>query len=117
MGATDASLTVMIGICRSPKEEHFVWRPPVGNSTAKRLLRDDNPIGYLTINNLELVVYVAHLHLFVPLMALLYHTATKVENTASESWASIVSVSSATAVGPLLRAAAWIIRQKKHMRY
>ena len=30
---------------------------------------DSNPYGYLTINDLEIAVYVAHLHLFAPKMA------------------------------------------------
>ena len=59
----------------------FVWMLPVGRTTSQRLLSDYNPDGNLTINDLDLVSYVVHLHIFVPLMVPLDLTATKVYNT------------------------------------
>ena len=35
-----------------------------GKNTDKMLLTDDNTSGYLTINNTEISVYIAHLHIF-----------------------------------------------------
>ena len=76
-------------------------------------LTDTNPTEFLTINNLEMAAYIAHLHLFAPRMAPLEHISTRVDNTAAEIWARRGSVSTATAIGPLLREAAWITRQSK----
>ena len=46
-------------------------------------------------------------------MAPLEHISPKLDNTATESWVIRGSVSSATAVGPLLRETVWICRQKQ----
>ena len=46
-------------------------------------------------------------------MATLEHIYTGVDNTSAESWARRGSVSTATAIGPLLQEAAWITRQAK----
>ena len=43
----------------------------------------------------------------------LEHITTGVDNTAAEIWACFGSFSTATAIGPLLREAAWIMRQAK----
>ena len=107
---TYSSLTVMGGICCSPKGEKVFWRLPVGKSTAWRLLSNDNLTVDLTIKDLELAAYMAHLHISVPLMVPLEHT-TKVDNAAAKSWASRGSVDSATSVGPLLIEDAWIYWQ------
>ena len=74
-------------------------------------MRDDNPTGDLTINDLETAVYVAHLHVFAPTTAQLQHIAIRLENYVAESWTRIVSIISTTTVGPLLREAVWIFRQ------
>ena len=74
-------------------------------------MRDDSPTGYLTINDLETAVYVAHLHVFAPTTAQLQHIAIRLENYVAESWTRIVSIISTTTVGPLLREAVWILRQ------
>ena len=50
----------------------------------KTLLTEDNSQGELTINNLELVVYVTHLHIFAPLMKPLENIGTKVDNTSAK---------------------------------
>ena len=97
----------MGGVYHSPSGE---W-----NSTAIRshILADENPQVFLTINDLELTAYIAHLNLFAPRMAPLEHKATGVEKKAADSWARRGSVSTATAISPLLREAAWITRQAK----
>ena len=51
--------------------------------------------------------------MFAPRMAPLEHISTGEDNTAAESWARQGSVSTATAIGPLLQEAAWITRQDK----
>ena len=71
-------------------------------STKYRLLTDNNPGGYLTPNESELAVYVAHLHLFAPNMSPLEYIRTMVDKTAPEGWECRNSVSSATAVGTIL---------------
>ena len=68
-------------VCRSPTEEWNVWRLAVDSATKRRLLTDANPGRELTINNLELAAYIAHLHLFEPRMAHLKHIRTLVYNT------------------------------------
>ena len=113
IGATDSSLTGMVGVCRSPNEDWHVWRLTFSTAIRAHILTDVNPNGFLTIKNLELAAYIVHLHLFAPSMAPLKHISTGVDNTATESWARQGSVSTATAIGPLLREAAWIICQAK----
>ena len=113
IGATDASLTGMGGVCYSPSGNWHVWRLTFSTSIRVHILTDENPNGFLTINDLELSAYIAHLHLFDPRMATLEHISTGVDNTAAESWARGGSVSTATAIGPLLREAAWITCQVK----
>ena len=77
-------------------------------SIQAHILIDENPNGFLTINDLELAAYISHLHLFAPHMAPLEHISTGVDNTAAEIWACRGSVSTATAIGPLLQESAWI---------
>ena len=55
--------------------------------------------------------------MFCPLMKPLYHIATKVDNTSAEGWAIRGSARSDTAVGPLLREAAWIGEQTQTHLY
>ena len=113
IGTTDASLTGMGGVCHSPNGDWHVWRLTFSTAIRANILTDKNPTGFLAINDLELAVYMAHLHLFDPRMATLENISTGVDNTATESWARRVSVSTATAIGPLLREAAWITLQAK----
>ena len=108
---TAASLQGKGGICSSRNVEHFVWRLPIRKSTDRRLLSDENPIEYLTIKDLKLAAYVAHLNIFSPLVALLDNISPKMENTVAESWARRSSVSSATFVSLLLIESAWICKQ------
>ena len=116
IGATDASLVGISRVCHSPSGEWHIWRLTFSTAIKANILTDDNPHGFLTINNLELAAYIAHLHLFAPRMAPLDHITTGIDNTGAESWARRGSVSTATAIGPLLREAAWITRQSKSMR-
>lgn len=75
----------------------------MGKTTPQRMLRDENLTGDLAINDLELAVYVVHLHIFAPLIGPLEHISTKVDNNVVKSWARRGSVSSANTVGHLLR--------------
>ena len=113
IGATDASLTGMGGVCYSPSGDWHVWWLTFSTVIRAHILTDENPNGYLTINDLELAAYIAHLHLLAPRMAPLEHISTGVDITAAESWARRGSVSIATAIAPLLQEAAWITRQAK----
>ena len=56
----------------------------MGARTSQILLTDENPWGKLTINNIKLAVYIAHLHIVAPLMNPLEKIANKVNNTAAE---------------------------------
>ena len=103
----------MGGVCHSPNGDWHVWRLTFSTAIRANIITDKNPTGFLAINDLELAAYIAHLHLFAPRMAPLEHISTGVENTVAESWARRGSVSTATAIGPLLREAAWITRQAK----
>ena len=103
----------MGGVCHSPTGDWHVWRLTFITAIRANILTDKNPAGFLTINNLELAAYIAHLHLFAPRMAPLEHISTGEDNTATESWARRGSVSTATAIDPLLRESAWVTRQAK----
>ena len=117
IGATDVSFTGTVGVCHSPSGEWHIWRLTFGTAIQAHILTDENPQGFLTINDLDLAAYIAHLHLFAPHMAPLEPTATGVDNTAAESWARCGSFSTATATAtaivPLLQESAWITRQAK----
>ena len=113
IGATGAFLTGIGGVCYNPSGEWHVWRLTFSTAIRANILANKNPQGFLTINDLELAAYISHLHIFSPRMAPLEHIETGVDNTATESWARHGSVSNATAMGPLLRKAAWITRQAK----
>ena len=103
----------MGGVCYSPHGDWHVWRLIFSTAIRAHILTDDNPNGFLTINDLELAAYISHMHLFAPRMAPLEHISTGVDNTTAEIWARRVSISTATAIFPLLREAAWITRQAK----
>ena len=62
---------------------------------------------------MDIATYVAHLHIFSPLVAPFDHITTKADTTATESWAQRVIVISATAVGPLLIESAWNFKKTK----
>ena len=113
IGATDAYFTGMGGVCYSPSREWHVWWIAFSTTIRSHILTNKNPKGTLTINDLDLAAYIAHLHIFAPCMAPLEHIATGVDNIAAESWARPGSVSNSTAIAPLLREAAWIMRQDK----
>ena len=92
----------MGGVCRSPNGDWHVWRLTFSTTIRAHILTDANPTGFLTINDLELAAYIAHLHLFAPRMAPLEHISIGVDNTATERWACRGSVSTATTISPLL---------------
>ena len=64
-----------------------------------------------------MLTIIAHLHISPLLMATLEHIETGVDNKSAEIWAQRGSVSTTTAIGPLLREAAWITRQAKIHAY
>ena len=78
-GATNSYLTVMGVFCHIPSGQKFVCRIPVGSNNNHWLIRNDNSDSDLTISDLDLEAYVAHLHIFAPIMALMKHIATKVD--------------------------------------
>ena len=78
----------------------------MGKTTPQRILRDENLTGDLAINDLDLAVYVVHLHIFAPLIAPLEQISTKVDNNVVKCWARRGSISSANTVGHLLRESA-----------
>ena len=76
----------MGGVCRSPNGDWHVWKLPFSTAIRAHIPMDANPTRFLTINDLELAAYIAHLHLFAPCMAPLENIYTGVDNTATESW-------------------------------
>ena len=76
-------------------------------------MNKDNPTEDFTINDLDLLAYMAHLHIFASLMAPLDNISTNVDTTMEESWKMIGSVSSKTMMGPILREAACIYWKTK----
>ena len=113
IGAKYASLTSMGRVCYIPSGDWHVWQLTFSNAIRANILTDENPQGFLTINDLEMAAYIAHLHLFPPCMTPLYQIATGVDNTATEIWNRRGSVSIATAIVPLLHEAACIKCQEK----
>ena len=112
IGATDKSLEAMGGVCFIPTREWNFWRLAMDSYTKHHLLTDDNPGRYLTINDIELVAYVAHLHFFaLKIPPPLDHIHTPVDNMAAEGWAQRVIAIWSTSVEKLLREAVWITRQ------
>ena len=103
----------MVGIYYSLSGDWHVWRLTFSTAIRPHILTDENPNRFPTINYLELAAYIAHLHLFAPRMAPLEHISTGVDNTATDIWDRRGSVSTATAIGPLLQEAAWISCQAK----
>ena len=87
IGATDAPFTGMGGVCYIPSVKWHVWRLTFSTPIRASILADKNPQGFFTINDIELVVYITHLHIFSPCMAPLEHIATGFYNTAAERWA------------------------------
>ena len=85
IGATDTSLTGMGGVCYSPSGYWHVWWLTFITAIRANILTDENPNGFLTINDLELTAYIAQLNLLAPRMAPLEHISTGVDNTAAES--------------------------------
>ena len=77
MDATDDSLKGMTGFFQIPSRQWFVCRLLVITFTAHKLLTNKNPGGYPKINNIELLAYVVHLHIFSLLMATLDYIAKK----------------------------------------
>ena len=100
-------------VCHRPSWEWHVWRLTFSTVIKAHILTNENPQGFLTINDLELAEYITHLHLFASSMAPLEHITTGVDNTAVYIWDRWGSVSTTTAIGPLLRETAWIMRQAK----
>ena len=76
----------MGGVCHIPTGDWHIWRLTFSTAILANILTDKNPVGFLTINDLELAAYIAHLHLFALRMAPLEHI-----------------YSTATAIGPLIR--------------
>ena len=100
IGATDASLTGMGRVCHSPSGEWHVWWEKFSTAIQANILTNENPQGFLTINDLNLAVYIDQVHLFAARMAPLEHIVTGDDNTASDSWACRGSVSTATTIVP-----------------
>ena len=85
IGATDAFLIGMGGVCYSPSGEWHIWQLTYITTIRTNILTDENPKGFLTINDLEMAAYIAHLHFLAPRMKPLKHITTEVDNTAAES--------------------------------
>ena len=99
----DDSLEVMGGVCQNPSKQWVLYRLPVGKTTYKRIITEDNPRGDLTINNIEIASSFAHLYIFNQLMDPLEHISTNANKTVVEVWTKRGSVSSDTDAGLLQR--------------
>ena len=80
IGTTYDSLEGMRGICRILTVKWHVWCLPISTATCQYFLKDDNPKGGLTINNLDLAGYVAPIHIFFPHIAPIKYNSTQVDN-------------------------------------
>ena len=109
-GATDASGTVMGGICQYPEVQWFVWRSPFYSEMQSILVSDNTPKEGATINNLELAALLTQVHLSSPNMYTFSHICTSVDNTTAQVWANCGSIRSVMAVGPIIRYLALLTR-------
>ena len=67
-GATDASKSCMGGVCQDSKCQWFVWQSPFSKATQALLVKDTNPTGDVTINNLDIAALFDQVQLFAPKM-------------------------------------------------
>ena len=104
----------MGGVFHIPSIQRFMLRLPIGNTTVQRLLTYKNLDGYITMNDLYISAYVAHLHIFAPLMEPLDHIATKLDNHTTKEGGICVSESSTISVVLLLKDADCIFRQTRN---
>ena len=103
MPVREASVApIHVGGCYIPHRDWHVRRLTFSTAIRAHILIDEIPNGLITINDLKLAAYISHLHLFAPRMAPLEHISTGIDNIATESWDCWGSVSTATAIGPLL---------------
>ena len=58
----------MGGVCHSPNGDWHVWRLTFSTAIRANILTDKNPTGFLTINDLVLAAYIAHLHLLIAIV-------------------------------------------------
>ena len=66
------------------------------------LVLDTNPKGEVTINDMYISALLAKVYIFAPKIHTLSHIRTDVDKTAVQGWYKRGSVSSPTAVGPIL---------------
>ena len=63
----------MGGVFYIPLGGWQVWRLTFSTTTQANILTDENPQGFLTINDLEMAAYITHIHFLAPRMAPLEH--------------------------------------------
>ena len=71
----------MGNVCQDPEGQWFVWNSPFSDAMQARLVIDTNPIGDVTINDLDLSAFLAQVLLSNPNMETLAHIRTSVNNT------------------------------------
>ena len=76
IGAADASLTGMAGVCCISSGECHMWRLEFSTVVQANIITDDKPQIFLMINNLELAEYIYHFQLSTPCMAPLEKIST-----------------------------------------
>ena len=90
-------------ICRDPTGQWFFWKAYFPPTTQALLASSNNPRGDISINDLNMCIYLAHISLFCPCMSPLAHILSQFNNTAVMGGTKRSIVSTATTVGPLLR--------------
>ena len=88
----------MVEVCLIPYGEWYVCILPFSSDVRIHLLKDNNPTGFLTINDLNMEVYVAHFHIFAPCMSPLEHISNRLDNMVTKIWSRSGGISSPTAV-------------------
>ena len=91
------------GSTETRKANTFFWCTPFYPATHPRLDSSCNPNEDATINDLELGALLMQLLIFSPRMKLLVHIHNYVDNMAAQGWANRGSISTASAVGPILQ--------------
>ena len=84
IGTTNASGSVMVGVCRDPEGQYFVWNSHIFFTTQARLVYSSNSTGDVTINDLNIGALLMQILLFAPRMAPLAQIHTYVNNTATQ---------------------------------
>ena len=93
----------MVGVCRDPENQWFMWFSPFPWETQEIIVSNSNPKGDVTIKDMELAALLAQIYIFAPKIQPLAQIFTAVDNMEAQGWPNRGSIRSTMAVGTILR--------------